>query len=87
MYLRGDVGDSEALWGIPNTAGTSTFTIKVTSEGQTATKQFTITINPYRFSVSGGEKGVPPGTGFALLGKRDPPELPNIFGSLGLLAH
>jgi hypothetical protein len=46
MYLRGDVGDSETLWGTPETAGVSTFTIKVTSEGQTATKEFTMTINP-----------------------------------------
>jgi hypothetical protein len=26
-------------------------------------------------------------TGVSLIGKRDPPQLPNIFGSLGLLAH
>jgi hypothetical protein len=38
--------DYDRITGTPETAGTSTFTIKVTSEGQTATKQFTITINP-----------------------------------------
>jgi len=32
--------------GTPETAGTSTFTIKFTSVGQTAEKEFTITINP-----------------------------------------
>ena len=34
----------------------------------------------HRFSVSGGGIGGCPGTGVALVGKRDPPELPNIFG-------
>ena len=34
----------------------------------------------YRFSVSGGGIGVPPGTGIAPVGKRDPAQLPNIFG-------
>ena len=34
----------------------------------------------HRFWVSGGGIGVPPGTGVSPVGKRDPPELPNIFG-------
>jgi len=34
----------------------------------------------HRFWLSDGGIGVPPGTGVAPVGKRDPPELPNIFG-------
>jgi len=34
----------------------------------------------HRFWISGGGIGVPPGTGVTPVGKRDPPELPNIFG-------
>jgi hypothetical protein len=46
LYLFGSTLDYEYIDGYPETAGTSTFTIKVTSEGQTATKEFTMTINP-----------------------------------------
>ena len=35
------------IFGTPETAGTSTFTMRVTSKGQTAEKEFTITIDPY----------------------------------------
>jgi hypothetical protein len=47
LYLQGLLElNNESIKGTPETAGTSTFTIKVTSEGQTATKEFTLTINP-----------------------------------------
>ena len=38
----------------------------------------------HRFWLSDGGIGVPPGTGVAPVGKRDPPELPNIFRGTAL---